>query len=108
MSEHKDTDWDRGMIRRSPPAAEAEPIAHCEGCSREIHDGDEYASTTDGCSLCLDCAPMLSDVVREMDEALSEGEAENWFDLTEEELRADRDSIAADIAENGDRKAVST
>lgn len=85
----------------------AESAGTCEGCSAEIPEGVEFASTTDGCLLCVKCAPMLSDVVVQMDEALEKGEAENWFDLSEDELRVDRDSIAADIAANGDRKAVS-
>lgn len=99
--------------RRVPQAALAqegdevpEHVGTCEACSKAIVDGEKYASTTDGCSLCFDCAPMLSDVVRQMDEALVNGEAENWFDLSEHELRADRESIAEDIATNGDRKAV--
>ncbi|WP_411839215.1 hypothetical protein [Paracoccus sp. ME4] len=84
-----------------------EPIGNCESCGVDIHEGDKCCHTTDGCVLCVEHAPMLSDVLRQMDEVLEKGEAEGCYDLTEDELREDRDSIAADIAKNGDRKAVS-
>ena len=84
-----------------------EPIGTCESCGVDIHEGDKCCHTTDGCVLCVEHAPMLSDVLRQMDEVLERGDAEGCYDLTEDELREDRDSIANDIAKNGDRKAVS-
>lgn len=85
-----------------------EPIDTCEGCRKPIFETDRYHQCADGPCLCLDCAPMLSDVIAQYREILN---AEEWnpgeldFDTREQMLEATM-GLEADLAVNGDRKMV--
>ena len=86
-----------------------EKLGYCEGCSKPIFEGDLHHYSGDACWLCEDCAPMLSDAVHQMDQALKDGDWELWYgDFYESEgaLRAYRDAKVAEIAAKGDRKLV--
>lgn len=83
-------------------------LGTCEGCSMKILQGEPH-HYSDGVYLCEDCAPMASDGLKQMDEALRDGDWEIFYGdvfAVEGDLRAYRDGLAARIAETGDYKLV--
>lgn len=89
---------------------ERECLGACEGCNRKIYEGDMFHYTADGCWLCEDHSPMLSDVLRQYLEKQEEGNLlgfEGYYESMDE-LGEAIAAIQAEIASNGDRKAVGT
>lgn len=85
-------------------------LGSCESCGKKIRAGELHHYTSDGCWLCEEHSPMLSDILRQMDEVIKEGSWESSYGGdydSQEELIADRDMIARQIAEEGDRKVAS-
>jgi|GEM_PF-2269066 len=84
-----------------------EPHGHCEGCGVPIFEGDQFGPCDPGVMLCADHTFNLSDCLAQHRQMLA---SKQWFwiDKSEAEMREDIDAIAADIAENGDRKVLYT
>ncbi|SHE77653.1 hypothetical protein SAMN05444339_10230 [Loktanella atrilutea] len=81
-----------------------ERLGSCESCSKPITDVDAYNQTADGCFLCIDHAPLLSDVIRQHRKIL----ATEPFDSgpleydTREEMKAVVIGMEISLADNGD------
>ncbi|MCA0204337.1 MAG: hypothetical protein LCH92_08345 [Proteobacteria bacterium] len=85
-----------------------EPLGTCEGCAKAIPEGAAYHYTADACWLCADCAPMLSDLVRQWEEIVA-AEPFNPGEIdcdSPEEMRAWIREYTAEIERNGDRKVM--
>lgn len=85
-----------------------EPLGTCEGCAKVIPEGEAYHYTADSCWLCAECAPMLSDLIRQWEEIV----AAEPFDPGEidcdspEEMRSWIRRFELEIATTGDRKVL--
>lgn len=85
-------------------------LGMCEGCPRPIFEGDRHYRTVDGCWLCEDHSPMLSDVAKQYREILAAPDfdpGELPFD-TPEEMAAMADQIEREVAADGDRSLATT
>ena len=88
----------------------AEVLGHCEACNAKIRTGDACHYTADGCWLCEDHAPMLSEAIRQHQEI---AEAP-WFDPGSlnydslDDLLGQMNRMRRELAEKGDRKLLVT
>ncbi|TPW33212.1 hypothetical protein FJU08_01205 [Martelella alba] len=86
-----------------------EALSDCEACGKLIFEGDPQCSTSDGITLCEDCAPMLSEVLdqaREIEREHDEDRLADWNFDTFDELREWINESAYKIAHAGDRKVL--
>jgi hypothetical protein len=87
-----------------------EIIGRCEACEKLVAEGDLHHQTADGCVLCEDHSPMLSDVIRQHEEILAEPEWSN-HDLgydTRDEMEQFLTVMRAEIERDGDRRITHT
>lgn len=79
-------------------------IGTCESCDKAIKDGDAHYMTADGCWLCAEHAPSLSDAIAQHEEILA---ADPWepgeltYD-TREEMAAGLADLKERLGEGGD------
>lgn len=88
--------------------ADCHQIGACETCRLPVYEGSPCHMTADGCVLCEEHAPMLSDVLRQYREIVAEDPfhpGDLPFD-TPEEMRETIASLEAEIAATGDRKVL--
>lgn len=83
-----------------------EALYQCEGCSKDLFEGDRAHYCSDGPVLCEDCAPTWADIAHEYDEAEARGEFEDLFD-DPDMARLSRETVNARIADgDADKKHV--
>lgn len=88
---------------RLPEGEEEEAPSHCEGCVKPINEGDPYFPYSDGVDACGDCAPLISDVIRNNEDMLEDEE------LSPEDREDYQDSLALmkkRLEEEGDVKVT--
>lgn len=89
-------------------SAEREQFGTCESCDTKIYEDTRHYYTADGCYLCEEHAPMLSDCIGQHEEILA---SEPWrpdelpYD-TREEMQAALDELKAQLADHGDHKLL--
>lgn len=88
----------------------AELVGHCEYCNTKIRVGDACHYTADGCWLCEEHAPLLSDAIRQHQVIADDA----YFDPgalaydSRDELLAYLDRMKKELAEKGDHKLLVT
>lgn len=85
-----------------------EKLGVCESCGVIIFDGDPHTISVEGCWLCVNHSPMLSDIIRQHEDILASGNVPCDIADSPEELRADLAVMRADLATNGDRNLASS
>jgi hypothetical protein len=70
---------------------EEDVCGSCEGCGKVLIAGDKGHNTSDGCTLCADCAPSWEDIKRQWDEGRDEeddGERAGFLDAYQRHIEA--------------------
>lgn len=88
----------------------AELVGHCETCGVKIFAGASCHYTADGCWLCEEHSPMLSDAIRQHQEIADAPHFDPGaldYD-SRDDLLGQLERLRRDLAEKGDRKLLVT
>ncbi len=90
-------------------ADEPEKIGECEFCSADILEGDAHFYTADGCWLCAEHSPMLSDAILQHQDMYDEGLDNFWSETYDSfaEMTGALLRMKQEYQERGDRSLAS-
>ncbi|MGH0004114.1 hypothetical protein ACQU0X_28920 [Pseudovibrio ascidiaceicola] len=85
-------------------------IGRCEGCDTPIFESDPHYKYRDDVTVCSECAPTLSSILADYQQALSlrNPDYESFGCSSLEEFKREAEACRRDLEENGDRKLLTS